>query len=87
MTLQPTVERRSNKHGHRPNGLGTEVCPYCGQPISRKEFKEIRARIEAEERARFAEVEKTLKQRFARERQQGAVATQQAIEKGIIRLT
>jgi hypothetical protein len=74
--------RLARRHAHKPNGsAGEALCPYCGQPISRKEFKEIGARIEAEERARIAEIERTLKQRFARERQQAAVATQNAVEK------
>src|SRR5262249_32968432 len=42
-------------------------CPYCGQPISRKQYREIRARIEAEERTRIANLEQTLRDRFARE--------------------
>jgi hypothetical protein len=40
-------------------------CPYCGQPISRKQYREIRAQIEAQETARIAKVEQTLKDRFA----------------------
>jgi multidrug efflux pump subunit AcrA (membrane-fusion protein) len=80
--LDSANARAARRHSHKPNGsAGEALCPYCGQPVSRKEFKEIRARIEAEERARFAEIEKTLRQRFARERQEAAVATQQAIEK------
>lgn len=80
--LVPPSTRPARHHPHKPNGsAGEALCPYCGRPVSRKEFKEIRARIETEERARFAEIEKTLKQRFARERQQAAVAAQQAVEK------
>src|SRR6266446_419150 len=44
-------------------------CPYCGQPISRKQYREIRERIEGQERARIAKVEQTLKDRFAREKE------------------
>src|SRR5215831_14908978 len=40
-------------------------CPYCGQPISRKQYREIRAQIEAQETARIAKVEQTLRDRFA----------------------
>src|SRR5438270_530445 len=77
-----TVNGLARRHALKPNGSADEaLCPYCGQPISRKEFKEIRARIETEERSRFAEIEKTFKQRFARERQATALAAQQAIEK------
>ena len=38
-------------------------CPYCGQPISRKQYREIRAQIEAQETARIAQVEQTLRDR------------------------
>ena len=40
-------------------------CPYCGQPISRKQHREIRAQIEAQETARIATVEQALKDQFA----------------------
>src|SRR5215472_2141117 len=40
-------------------------CQYCGQPISRKQYREIRAQIEAQETARIAKVEQALKDRFA----------------------
>jgi uncharacterized Zn finger protein (UPF0148 family) len=41
------------------------LCPYCGQPISRKQYREIRAQIQAEETAHIAKVEQTLKDRYA----------------------
>jgi hypothetical protein len=44
---------------------GRERCPYCGQPISRKRYREIRAQIEAQETARIAKVEQSLKASFA----------------------
>jgi hypothetical protein len=56
-------------------------CPYCGQPISRKEFREIQARIESEERARIANVEKALKDRFAAEKAKAEAQKQAEIEK------
>jgi hypothetical protein len=56
-------------------------CPYCGQPISRQEFKQIRARIEAEERARIGKIEQTLKDRFAREKAQAEIQAKATIEK------
>jgi hypothetical protein len=55
-------------------------CPYCGQPISRKEFKEIQARIEAEGRERVAKVEQALKHRFVREQQQAEAKAKIAVE-------
>jgi hypothetical protein len=56
------------------------TCPYRGAPLSRKEFEEIRGRIENEERARIAEVEQGLKDRFARERQRAEAKAKVAIE-------
>src|SRR5438067_6717077 len=76
-----TATRQNGHDAHHGVGLAEPQCPYCGQPISRKAFKDIRSRIETEERARIAKIEQTLKTRFARERQEAAVATQQAIEK------
>jgi hypothetical protein len=70
MTFQPLTDRSTRRHAHKPNGAtgGEAQCPYCGQEISRKEFREIRTRIESEERARIADVEKALKDRFAAEK-------------------
>jgi hypothetical protein len=68
MTSHP-LTTRSNGHDttHTAIGSAEAECPYCGQPISRKEFKEITAKIADEERARVATVEAELKARFARE--------------------
>ncbi len=63
-------------HVHEAGPHADEAtCPYCGQPISRKQYRQIVARIEAEARGRVAEAEEALKQRFARD-------LAQAIEKG-----
>jgi hypothetical protein len=68
MTLGAVDEHPPGQTVHKA-GLraDTAQCPYCGQPISRKEFKEIQARIEAEGRERVAKVETALQQRFARD--------------------
>ena len=59
--------RRPNGHEiHDPDSPGEAHCPYCGQPVSRKEFREIQTRIEMEERARIAKIEADLKARVAR---------------------
>jgi hypothetical protein len=80
MTLE-TVNDLAGPHVHQAGLRADEAqCPYCGQPISRKEFKEIRGRIEAEERARIAKVEQALKDRFARERQQAEAKAKVAVE-------
>src|SRR5271155_1615849 len=74
---------RLNGHDvtHRRTGVDDVQCPYCGQPISRREFKEIQASVEAEERARIAKVEKDLQEKFARELEQVEAKTDAAIEK------
>jgi hypothetical protein len=79
----PQADAKPNiLRSHRPNGLATDMgCPYCGQPISRKEFREIRARIETEERARIAEVEETLTARFARDKSALELQVKAAIDK------
>jgi hypothetical protein len=69
----------SARNVNRPNGHNTHAaaggargaaaeaaCPFCGQRISRDEYKEIQARIEGEERARIGKVEQTLKDQHAR---------------------
>lgn len=64
------------------NGTGGDAaCPYCGQPISRKEFKQIKSRIEGEERARVANLEQVLKQRFNREQEQMLAKAKAEVEK------
>ena len=55
-------------HVHEAGPHADEAtCPYCGQPISRKQYRQIVARIEAEARGRVAEAEEAIKQRFARD--------------------
>lgn len=76
-----TATRPNGHEAHRKAGVAEVRCPYCGQPISRKEFEEIRARIEADERARVAKVEQNLKDRFAREQQQVTAKAAAEIEK------
>jgi hypothetical protein len=43
------------------------TCPYCGGPVTRKQYRQIVARIEAKARGRVAEAEEAIKQRFARD--------------------
>ena len=69
------VQRRNSYNGHAHEvgpTPGDAQCPYCGAPISRKQFRDIRERIEAEERARVAKVEIDLKARFERAQRQAA---------------
>lgn len=78
-----SIETRPNGHDHDTAGFGTAAaqCPYCGHPISRKEFREIQARMRDEERARVAEVERGLQDKFARETAKVAAAKKTEIEK------
>jgi hypothetical protein len=80
----PTVETVNDSPvGHKHEaGLQTEEaqCPYCGGPVTRKQFREIRGRIETEERVRIDKVEQTLKDRFAREWQQAETKAKVAVE-------
>lgn len=89
--LMPTLETLNDPAGPHiheavPHADETQ-CPYCGQPITRKEFKEIQVRIESEGRERVAKVEQALKDRFARERKQaeatGKVAVEQAKKEAV----
>jgi hypothetical protein len=59
----------------------TAQCPYCGRPLARQQFKEIQARIEAEERARITKVEQSLRDRFARDVAQAEAKKKAEIEK------
>jgi hypothetical protein len=43
------------------------LCPTCFQPISQEQFEQIQVRIEGEEHARAAKIERTLQARFAGE--------------------
>ena len=82
MAILETVNDNPASPAHKAGVLPEEArCPYCGQPISRKEYKEIQARIEAEERARIANVEKGLQEKFAREKAKAESQKAAEIEK------
>jgi hypothetical protein len=82
MTNLDNVNDRPNGHdANRRTDNAKAQCPYCGQPISRKEFREIQARIQTEERTRIADVEKMLKDRFASEKAKTEAQGKAAIEK------
>ena len=73
-----TAPPRRHTHG---NGHAGDICPYCGQPITRQEFEKIRVRIETEERARIAKTEQALKDRLAQEQAQAATKAKAEIDK------
>lgn len=69
------------RHGHSVISTGEAHCPYCGQPISRKEFKDIQARIEAEARAQVEEIEASLRRNFAQQQRQTEAKAESEIER------
>jgi hypothetical protein len=74
----------SLSHEHADDiGLRTNEaqCPYCGQPISRKQFREIRQRIEREGREHLTKAELVLKEKFAREQQEAATKAKAEIDR------
>src|ERR1700674_5164202 len=56
-------------------------CPWCDQPIPHEKFKEIQARIAAEERERTAQVERDMRVRLAKERAQLQAGAKAEVEK------
>lgn len=81
MPVSHTVKRPNGHDIHPRTGTGDIRCPYCGQPIGRKEFHDIQERIAREERARIAKVEQDLKARFERERAQAEAKVKAQIDK------
>jgi hypothetical protein len=81
MTTLESVNARAAGHIHSSISTDETCCPYCGRPISRKEFKEIQTRIEDEERARISKMEQALKDKFARETAQAEAKKKAEIEK------
>jgi hypothetical protein len=81
MATQPTSARRNGHHIHRDVAVTEARCPYCGQAISKSEFEGIKARIEAEEKARIAKVEQALNCRFASEQKQAQAKAKAEVQK------
>ena len=64
-----------------PHTLIAEArCPWCDQPIPHEKFDEIRARIQAKEQERSAEVERRLKEQVAREKAQAEAKAKAEVE-------
>jgi hypothetical protein len=75
-TLETVDNSAAEQHFHEAGLPADEAqCPYCGQPISRKQYRQIVARIGAEARERVSKVEQTLKDRFARDMEQAIAKT------------
>ena len=49
--MEPQV---SDSHAHTQRSVDYELCPWCGQPISHKEFEEIQAKIQKQEKQKIA---------------------------------
>jgi hypothetical protein len=84
MTTPETVNGRATKRRHNDNGSAgpaSATCPFCGAPVTTAEFREIRARIEAEEKARVAKLETALKAQLAAAQQQATAKAQAEITK------
>lgn len=59
----------------------TDVCPYCGQPVTRHQLDEIRQRVREEEKRRLDALEKELRRKVAAEQQANtAVFSRRATE-------
>jgi hypothetical protein len=60
-TLETLSDRPTGSQIHDAGLHADEAtCPYCGAPLSSKRYAEIRAWIEAEERARIGKSKKAL---------------------------
>lgn len=73
MTAQPTSRRPHNgAHTHPDASSSLETCPFCGSTLTGARYKDARARMEREEKARLSALEASLKARFADEQRQAA---------------
>lgn len=73
------VEHVRDAHPH----IEDATCPYCGGPVTRKQYREIQARIEAEEKARFAKLEKALAEKAMAEIHKAKLKAAELAEKQI----
>ena len=70
MTIETITARSAERHTHESGSISAEealLCPTCNQSVSQEQFEQIQVRIEGEERARAAKIERTLQTRFASE--------------------
>jgi hypothetical protein len=69
MTIETINARSVERHTHESGSISVDeaLCPTCDQPVSPEKFEQIQVRIEGEERARAAKIERTLQARFAGE--------------------
>jgi hypothetical protein len=67
MTIETLTARSAERHTHESVSAEQAVCPLCDQPVSPEKFDEIQVRIEGQERASAAKLERTLQARFADE--------------------
>jgi hypothetical protein len=78
MAISQSAALRSHQlHPH----IGSELCPWCDQPIPHDKFKEIQQKIAAKERERAAGIERALREQFARERSLAEASAKAALDK------
>src|SRR5260370_30173622 len=82
MSLE-NLKARSAEHTNESGSISVDetVCPTCDQPITQEKFEEIQVRIEGEERARAAKIERTLQARFAGEMSRVEATKKAEVEK------
>ncbi len=68
-TLSPEAFARNHMRMNTATMINSvprsDVCPYCGQPVTRAQLNEIRARVRAEEQARLKVLERQLREQAA----------------------
>jgi hypothetical protein len=83
MSARPSTARTNGHdiHHEHTTTVAEAQCPYCGQSISRQEFREIQARIQQEQAETFARREQQMRDGFARETARAEARFTKAIEK------
>jgi hypothetical protein len=82
-TPETVNETRAGQHTHKISLVSeeaTERCPWCQRPIERSEYNRIRKEIEAQETARIAKLERSLRDKFAREQAEAEKKSKVAVE-------
>lgn len=72
---QPMFQQNDN-HPH----ITGDCCPTCDQPVPNQKFKEIQARLEADQRERAAAMDRRLKEQVAQEKAAVEAQAKLAIE-------
>jgi hypothetical protein len=84
MSLENLNARSAERHTPESGSLSVDealLCPTCDQPVSPEKFEQIQVRVEGEERARAAKIERTLQTRFVGEMAKVEAAKKAEVEK------